>query len=131
MPTLLAVLAVVTEYADTWLRDELRAAWYPSGQAAQLESTLSVRVLFVLGVNPASASDGSGVTPDSAAVAGEVAANPDVLRVPAVHSAGNEGKSALVHDMWRALAALHDAQFYVKAQARARAACLCAAPAIW
>jgi hypothetical protein len=76
-------------------------------------------VLFVLGTNPISSEGAVGSeTPDSPEVASEVLQHGDVLRVPAVHTLGNEGKAQLVHDLWRSLAALHDAQFYVKAQVR-------------
>ena len=40
----------------------------------------------------------------------------DLLRVKATHSPGNDGRSELIHDLWRAFAAEVDAQFYVKAQ---------------
>jgi hypothetical protein len=62
--------------------------------------------------------------PDSPEVAAEVSEHGDVFRVPAVHTGGNEGKSQLMHDLWRSLAVKHDAQFYVKAQVRAVASLL-------
>jgi hypothetical protein len=114
--TLIAVLAVVTEYSEGWLRNELRKSWYLTGKAADLESSLGVKVLFVIGSNPMTASDGTGEMPDGQEVASEAADNSDILRVPSVHTAGNEGKAQLVHDLWRSLAALYEAHFYVKAQ---------------
>ena len=118
VPELLAVLAVVTEYKDVWLRNALRAEWYTDGDAASLERRIGVRAVFLIGRNPVSASDGSGRTTDAEDVAAEVAQWGDVLRVSAEHSEGNEGKAELVHDLWRALPARHHAQFYVKAQVR-------------
>lgn len=115
-PKLLAAVAIVSEYSDSWLRDELRAAWYDGGDPASLERRHSVRVVFVLGVNPTSVSNGSGRTPDSDTVAAEVTKHKDVLRVKVRHTSGSEDKAELVHDLWRTFAATHDALFYVKAQ---------------
>jgi hypothetical protein len=117
-PDLLAVVAIISEYSETWLRDELRATWYGNGDPASFERRLGVRVVFVLGVNPTSVSNGSGKTPDSDEVVAEVERHKDIMRVKARHTSGNEDKSELVHNLWRAFAALHDAHFYVKAQVR-------------
>jgi hypothetical protein len=39
-PALLAVLAVVTDYASTAMRERLRSAWYPDGDRQALEDCL-------------------------------------------------------------------------------------------
>jgi hypothetical protein len=69
----------------------------------------------VLGTNPWQESDGTGVASDTEEVRAEEKEWGDLLRVPAVHQAGSEGRSRLVHDMWRRLPLEHDAKFYVKA----------------
>lgn len=87
---------------------------------------------FVLGINPVSVSDGTGRSPDTEAVAAEIArlagasagsdartgAVGDVLRVPVPNGEGAEGRSPLVHELWRRLPIVINARFYVKAQAR-------------
>jgi hypothetical protein len=76
--------------------------------------------VFVLGANPFQLSDGSGVPSDSKAVKQELAQWSDFVRVPTVHQPGSEGRSQLMHELWKRLPLQHIAQFYVKAQVRPR-----------
>lgn len=72
----------------------------------------------MMGSNPWQESDGTGVTSDTAAVQEEENQWGDFLRVPAVHQAGSDGRSRLMHDLWRRLPMQHEAKFYVKANVR-------------
>jgi hypothetical protein len=120
-PKYAAALAVVSDYGDTWLRRQLRTSWYGAGgHRGALEAKVPVRVVFVIGRNPVVVEDGTGVVADTEEVKREADEFGDVLRVRAIHTPGNDGRSALIHDLWRAFAATEDAHFYVKAQARTR-----------
>jgi hypothetical protein len=68
-----------------------------------------------MGANPWQESDGTGVTSDTEEVRAEEKEWGDFLRVPAVHQAGSEGRSRVMHDLWKRLPLEHDAKFYVKA----------------
>ena len=82
-----------------------------------------VRVLFVMGSNPWQESDGTGVASDTEAVREEEAQWGDFLRVPVVHHAGSEGRSRVIHELWKRLPLQHEAKYYIKANVSSRASC--------
>lgn len=75
-------------------------------------------MVFVLGSNPFALSDGTGLVHDAPEVVEEVAAHEDLLRVEAQHKAGSDGRSEVMHDLWRVLPLQHNAYFYAKVQVR-------------
>lgn len=77
-----------------------------------------MRMVFVVGRNPYMVSDGTGVAHDTDAIKAELEVNDDIVRVEAVHKDGTDGRSELMHDVWRVLPRKFHAHFYAKAQVR-------------
>jgi hypothetical protein len=60
-PQHFVALAVVSDYADSWLRREMRDVWYTKhGGRAQFEALTHCKVVFLLGRNPVVVEDGTG-----------------------------------------------------------------------
>eukprot|EP00892_Ulva_mutabilis_P001197 jgi/Ulvmu1/11078/UM007_0260.1 len=118
-PELLVAIAVLTDYDQIGLRDQFRKSWYADGSPAKLEQLLGVRVVFVVGSNPFALSDGTGLIHDSPEVRAEAAQHDDLLRVQSQHKAGSEGRSEVMHEVWRVLPLLYNAHFYSKVQGNA------------